>query len=60
VKHQPFLTLDEWLDFGHLHGYCTEVVCFEHDGIPLTVGEAEAVDNDEMLDHCIYGVRVTI
>jgi hypothetical protein len=43
-----------WLEEGLRAGYCSEVVCSTHDGMPFT--EAEYEDDDG--DPCIPAVRV--
>lgn len=56
MKHKPFLTQEQWLEFGRFHGYCSEVVCLFHDGIPMSVEEMEAFEDDA--DICAFGMRI--
>lgn len=52
------LSLTEWLKYGYARGYCSDVVCDMHDGVPMTEPEI-----DEMEEHgevCIPVVRVWV
>jgi hypothetical protein len=50
------LSLVDWLEYGHAHGYCTGVSCDLHDGVELTDAELEALDNGG--EPCIPVVRI--
>jgi hypothetical protein len=46
----------DWLAYGVDHGFCSEVVCGTHDGLPYTDEESE--EWDEGLDPCVHVVRM--
>jgi hypothetical protein len=46
----------EWLEFGKDKGWCSDVVCDTHDGLPLTDEEMEAWDLGN--DDCVPAIRV--
>jgi hypothetical protein len=50
------LTIDEWLEYGRLRGWCSEVVCSTHDGVPTTDEEDERWEAGE--DPCMAVVRL--
>ena len=41
-----------WLDYGLQHNFCGTMVCYNHDGVPMTVGEEQ---DDEP---CVPIVRI--
>lgn len=45
-----------WLQVGIDQGWCSNVVCSTHDGLPMT--EEEMEEWDDGYDPCIYGVRM--
>lgn len=52
----PKLTLEEWLAYGIEHGFCSEVVCSTHDGIPYTPEEESEWEAGS--DPCAFVVRI--
>ncbi len=46
----------EWLSYGMEQGFCTDVVCETHDGIPQTMEEIVQWDAGE--DPCVPAVRI--
>ena len=56
--YYPGMDIHEWLDYGVEHGFCSDVVCFTHDGFPYTDEEEEEFDAG--YDPCISAVRIWI
>lgn len=54
--NNPQLTIDEWLQYGIDHNYCSQAVCATHDGLPMTPEEEQYWD--EGYDPCSVGVRI--
>lgn len=52
----PLLTFDEWIAQGVLLGFCSDVVCETHDGLPSTDEEAEQWEAG--YDPCVPAVRL--
>jgi len=50
------MTLEEWLEYGWLKGWCSPPVCEVHDGVPSTEEEDDALMYGE--DPCIHIVRL--
>ena len=50
------MNLLEWLRYGIEHGFCSDVVCATHDGLPLTQEEEDQWEDG--IDACVFGVRV--
>jgi hypothetical protein len=48
----------DWLADGIAKGFCTDVVCGTHVGLPLS--QQEELDWEEGMDACIYGVRILV
>jgi hypothetical protein len=46
----------EWVAYGQVRGWCSDVVCDSHDGVPLTDEEAELWEDG--LDPCIRVIRL--
>ena len=46
----------EWLSYGMERGFCTDVVCETHDGIPQTMEEIVQWDAGE--DPCVPALRI--
>ena len=46
----------EWLSYGMEQGFCTDVVCETHDGIPQTMEEIVQWDAGE--DPCVPALRI--
>ena len=46
----------DWLQFGIAQGWCSQIVCDTHDGLPQT--EEEQNEWEEGGDPCIPGVRM--
>ena len=46
----------EWLSYGMEQGFCTDVVCETHDGIPQTMEESVQWDAGE--DPCVPALRI--
>lgn len=46
----------EWLSFGKDMGWCSDIVCDTHEGLPMTDEEMESWDfgNDE----CVPAIRI--
>lgn len=57
MKLQPWMTKDEWIDFGMRAGYCGEPTCFNHDGVELSA-EEELADEADLLDRCMFVIRI--
>jgi hypothetical protein len=49
------MTFDEWLQTGLKNNWCGPSVCATHDGIPMTEGEEDFMDNE---DACIHIIRL--
>lgn len=50
------LSIDEWIQYGVDRGYCSNLVCVTHEGIPLS--EEEEKQWDEGYDPCSLGIRI--
>lgn len=50
------MTFDDWIRIGYESGWCSPVVCYSHDGLPMT--EAEDQEWVEGHDPCIHIVRM--
>jgi hypothetical protein len=50
------LTIDEWIQYGIDHKYCSEPVCATHEGLPTTKEEEAAWE--EGYDPCSPGIRL--
>ena len=46
----------EWVDYGVKEGWCSEVLCDTHDGIPMTEEEEETWERG--YDPCIFIIRL--
>lgn len=46
---------NEWMEFGWKMGWVGPVVCYTHDGLPLS--EDESTEFDEGSDPCIHVLR---
>lgn len=46
-----------WYEKGLNNGWCSEMVCDTHDGLPMTDEEMQAWEDGE--DPCIVAVRIT-
>lgn len=53
---QEWADFSEWLEYGRGRGWCSEVVCDTHDGLPRT--EEEEAAWEEGWDPCEYAIRV--
>jgi hypothetical protein len=51
------MTQYEWLQYGIKHGFCSEIVCNTHDGLPSS-GEEEDAEWEEGGDPCVPAVRI--
>ena len=49
------MSFETWLKEGLDSGYCGPIVCFTHDGLPMTEAEEEAWD--EGYDPCVWIIR---
>jgi len=49
-------TLKGWLGYGVDAGFCSEVLCIQHEGTPFTEIEAAAFDRGD--DPCVVVVRI--
>lgn len=47
---------DDWIKFGWDRGWCGPVVCYSHDGLPLTADEVD--EWGEGFDPCLHVIRV--
>lgn len=54
----PPTPYQDWIDRGIAHGWCSPIVCGTHDGLPYTADEVESIPEDELLDTCVFGVRL--
>lgn len=50
------MNIHEWLDYGVERGFCSEVVCATHDGLPDIDDETDAWDRGD--DPCVPAVRL--
>lgn len=48
----------EWLNYGIEKGYCSEIVCATHDGLPMDDLEEEAEYPEDYLDMCVPAIRI--
>jgi len=48
------MDFNAWLQYGVDHSYCTDQVCMNHDGIPMSDKEMD----DDNGDFCIHIVRL--
>ena len=46
----------EWVDFGVKAGWCSEIVCDTHEGVPMTVEETEEWQQGN--DNCLFIIRL--
>ena len=47
---------DTWLKVGINNGWCSQLVCETHEGLPLLEGETELIDDG--LDICMSALRI--
>jgi len=52
------LSLMDWLKYGYERGYCSDVVCETHDGVPITDQEMICLEEDGEI--CIPVMRVWV
>lgn len=50
------MTYIEWVQYGYHQGWCTVPICAQHDGLPITQEEDDALVDD--LDLCIFISRM--
>ena len=50
------MDFDTWARVGYENGWCSPPMCYTHDGLPVTAGEDE--DMNEGHDPCIHIVRL--
>ena len=50
------MNIHEWLEYGRTRGWCSEVTCDTHQGIPFTDAEIDAMEEGD--DRCCYVVRL--
>lgn len=50
------MDVHEWYMIGKKNGWCSEIFCHTHDGIPLTDSEMDQFDDGD--DPCIFAIRV--
>lgn len=48
----------EWHQTGVQLGFCSDVVCNTHEGLPLTDEEGAALDDEGWSDDCQFAVRI--
>lgn len=48
-------TFDEWVQQGISNQWCGPIVCYTHDGLPMT---DEEIDQFEEEDPCIHIIRM--
>lgn len=46
----------DWIELGVERGWCSQEVCFTHDGAPMSDEEEAAWE--EGLDPCLFAVRI--
>lgn len=51
------MTQDQWLRYGIEHGFCSDIVCDTHDGMPSS-GEEEDAEWEAGGDPCVSAVRI--
>jgi hypothetical protein len=54
----PGFDFGEWLTYGIAQGWCSDLVCETHDGMPLTDEESEEFEDGG--DPCIPAFRVWV
>lgn len=55
LQHDPE-DFEVWLEYGMISGFCGPIICADHDGIPMTIVEEEAVE--EYGEACIPIIRI--
>lgn len=45
----------EWINFGIDQGWCSEITCDTHEGIPMTTEEAELRYEEDI---CLFMIRL--
>ena len=50
------MDFDTWARIGYESGWCSPPMCYTHDGLPLTAGEEEELNEGH--DPCIYIIRL--
>jgi hypothetical protein len=50
------LTVDLWLELGHMRGWCSSPVCDTHEGLPYTPDESDRLEVGDPA--CVYAVRL--
>jgi hypothetical protein len=50
------MDIQEWIAYGVEKGFCSEIVCDIHNGVPML--ETEMKEFDDGFDPCIFVVRV--
>lgn len=56
MNQEDVVDFFKWLQIGIDSGWCSEVVCDTHDGVPMTDEEME--EWEEGYDPCIFVVRI--
>jgi hypothetical protein len=49
-------TFEQWIETGIKNNWCSEIVCWLHDGPPLTPDEQSQQDSGG--DPCVYIARI--
>jgi len=57
MGEQVVIDFDEWLRLGVEAGWCSPPYCDSHDGVPFTVTEEEA-DEEDVVDSCRHSLRL--
>ena len=50
------ITFDEWIEYGWRQGWVGPVVCYTHDGFPLSEDEMDSWADGN--DDCLHMIRV--
>lgn len=46
----------EWVAYGQVRGWCSDVICETHDGLPMSDNEVD--EWEQGYDPCIHAIRV--
>ena len=55
-ENEP-MSLEEWLEYGHVNGWVGPPVCETHDGLPMSASEEEEFSTGDG-DPCIHVLRL--
>jgi len=55
--NEPTLTIQEWINIGIKNKWCSDIFCYNHDGIPMTDDEYKQ-ESEVEYDQCWPIVRI--